>query len=62
MKDRLRAHFAAHRDRYEAEILDLLRQLVAERTVNAGISLIESVFGKGILGQQFAAPATAAAS
>ncbi len=52
MKDRLRAHFAANRERYEAQILDLLGQLVAQRTVNAGRDRLDECPGQEVPGEE----------
>jgi acetylornithine deacetylase/succinyl-diaminopimelate desuccinylase family protein len=52
MKERIRAHFAAHRDEYRRYILDLLTELVAQRTVNAGKARLDECPGQEVPGEE----------
>ncbi len=52
MKDRIRAHFAQHRARYQQQIVDLLTDLVAQRTVNAGLERLPECPGQELPGEE----------
>ncbi|MFH1469746.1 MAG: ArgE/DapE family deacylase [Pseudomonadota bacterium] len=52
MKDRVRAHFAAHREEYRRDIIDLLTELVAQRTVNAGRARLDECPGQEVPGEE----------
>jgi len=52
MKQQIRAHFAQHRQRYRAEIIELLGRLVAQRTVNAGKARLDECPGQQVPGEE----------
>ncbi len=52
MKDQIRAHFAANRDAYRQYIVDLLTELVAQRTVNAGKARLDECPGQEVPGEE----------
>lgn len=52
MKDRIRAHFAANRARYEREVVALTTELVAQRTVNAGKARLSECPGQDFPGEE----------
>ena len=52
MKDRIRRHFAAHRERYEKDVIELLGRLVAARTVNAGKGRLLDCPGQEVPGEE----------
>lgn len=52
MQDRIRAHFATHRDDYRRWLLELLADLVAQRTVNAGRERLPECPGQEVPGEE----------